>query len=52
MPQMAPLNWLSLMIMFVLTLMLFNILNYYSYSSIKKSSQQIQLKKPLTNWKW
>nr|YP_010759119.1 ATP synthase F0 subunit 8 [Melanesthes exilidentata]WEX49709.1 ATP synthase F0 subunit 8 [Melanesthes exilidentata] len=52
MPQMAPLNWLSLMIMFIMILILFNILNYYSFSSIKKSLKQKQFKTPMTNWKW
>nr|YP_009729772.1 ATP synthase F0 subunit 8 [Copris tripartitus]QHW07551.1 ATP synthase F0 subunit 8 [Copris tripartitus] len=51
MPQMAPLSWLSLFIMFCLTFMIFNSLNFYSFNYpikikfIKKMSSKI-------NWKW
>nr|AND96042.1 ATP synthase F0 subunit 8 [Onthophagus minutus] len=39
MPQMAPLNWLTLMIYFSLIFMMFNIMNYYSFNyNIKFSS--------------
>nr|YP_010692934.1 ATP synthase F0 subunit 8 [Anastrepha ornata]WCB98050.1 ATP synthase F0 subunit 8 [Anastrepha ornata] len=53
MPQMAPIGWLSLFIIFSITFMLFSMMNYYSVipqspksDSISKSSTQ-----PL-NWKW
>nr|ARH54016.1 ATP synthase F0 subunit 8 [Stricticollis tobias] len=51
MPQMAPLNWLSLMIFFIFIFMLVNSLNYYSfmYSPQKKS---IKKKTTSINWKW
>nr|AGZ19423.1 ATP synthase F0 subunit 8 [Polyphylla laticollis mandshurica] len=51
MPQMAPLNWLSLFFLFVWVLLLFNSINYFSINyypmtySTKKSLTQI-------NWKW
>nr|YP_009050079.1 ATP synthase F0 subunit 8 [Tenebrio molitor]AGX28412.1 ATP synthase F0 subunit 8 [Tenebrio molitor]AKR06300.1 ATP synthase F0 subunit 8 [Tenebrio molitor]QDG00990.1 ATP synthase F0 subunit 8 [Tenebrio molitor]QDG01003.1 ATP synthase F0 subunit 8 [Tenebrio molitor]QDG01016.1 ATP synthase F0 subunit 8 [Tenebrio molitor] len=51
MPQMAPLNWLTLMIMFISILILFNIMNYYSTSysaNLKKSKKE----KKMINWKW
>nr|YP_010464213.1 ATP synthase F0 subunit 8 [Strongylium kulzeri]UUL71590.1 ATP synthase F0 subunit 8 [Strongylium kulzeri] len=51
MPQMAPLNWLSLMIMFVLILVMFNILNFYSFpyqiKQVTPKSKSLQI-----NWKW
>nr|ALO77483.1 ATP synthase F0 subunit 8 [Platydema sp. PLA01] len=51
MPQMAPLNWLSLMIMFILILVLFNVINYYSFNySVNKKFTKI--KKSQINWKW
>nr|YP_009561399.1 ATP synthase F0 subunit 8 [Zophobas atratus]QAT19099.1 ATP synthase F0 subunit 8 [Zophobas atratus] len=51
MPQMAPLNWLTLMIWFSLILIMFNTLNYYSFSyQIKQKKSTI--KKLSTNWKW
>nr|ALO77360.1 ATP synthase F0 subunit 8 [Bruchinae sp. GENSP01] len=51
MPQMAPLNWITLMIFFIMIFMFFNILNFYSFSyPVKK----IELTKKTTkfNWKW
>nr|YP_010470880.1 ATP synthase F0 subunit 8 [Cteniopinus ruber]UVF38381.1 ATP synthase F0 subunit 8 [Cteniopinus ruber] len=51
MPQMAPLNWLTLMIMFATILVMFNVINYYStLYPIKKS--QYSFKKTIKNWKW
>nr|QWY25983.1 ATP synthase F0 subunit 8 [Gonocephalum kochi] len=52
MPQMAPLNWLTLMIIFIMILILFNIMNYYSFTKMSKSTQKLSLKTPITNWKW
>nr|YP_009948015.1 ATP synthase F0 subunit 8 [Anthalia sp. YD3030]QOH97183.1 ATP synthase F0 subunit 8 [Anthalia sp. YD3030] len=53
MPQMAPIGWLSLFIVFTLTFILFCMMNYYSFlppsaktSSSKKNSQDF------FNWKW
>nr|QIV24539.1 ATP synthase F0 subunit 8 [Olethrius laevipennis] len=51
MPQMAPLNWLILTILFSIVFLVFNVLNYFvfnyktEYSLTKKSSIPI-------NWKW
>nr|AFQ62244.1 ATP synthase F0 subunit 8 [Osphya bipunctata] len=51
MPQMAPMNWLSLMIFFIIIFFMFNSLNYFSLiykpKSTKFSSKKIQL-----FWKW
>nr|QDH12212.1 ATP synthase F0 subunit 8 [Forcipomyia makanensis] len=52
MPQMAPINWLLLFIIFCLTYLLFNILNYYIYSPIFKSSNKKSFKTYFFNWKW
>nr|AXS65683.1 ATP synthase F0 subunit 8 [Staphylinoidea sp. 11 KM-2017] len=51
MPQMAPLNWLSLFLYFIFIFMLFNTLNYYSfqYSPIKTFTSKKTFK---LNWKW
>nr|ADO60453.1 ATP synthase F0 subunit 8 [Anaspis sp. BMNH 840206] len=52
MPQMAPLNWLTLMIYFIIIFMIFNIMNYYSYS-YKNSDFSSKKKKIINlNWKW
>nr|QVL29177.1 ATP synthase F0 subunit 8 [Ceratitis pallidula]QVL29190.1 ATP synthase F0 subunit 8 [Ceratitis pallidula] len=53
MPQMAPIGWLSLFIIFSITFILFSMMNYYSVipqspkSQISKKSQFNSL-----NWKW
>nr|AXS65563.1 ATP synthase F0 subunit 8 [Tenebrionoidea sp. 16 KM-2017] len=51
MPQMAPLNWLTLMLYFILIFFLFNSVNYYSFLYEKKTSSK--KKSHVTfNWKW
>nr|UFR82802.1 ATP synthase F0 subunit 8 [Eudicella quadrimaculata] len=51
MPQMSPLSWLLLFIIFCVTFILFNVLNYFcfiypvKFTPIKKTTQKI-------NWKW
>nr|ALO76682.1 ATP synthase F0 subunit 8 [Alleculinae sp. ENSP01] len=51
MPQMAPLNWLMLMIMFSLILVTFNIMNFYSFpNKLKKLGKKFSKKN--INWKW
>nr|AXS65483.1 ATP synthase F0 subunit 8 [Silvanidae sp. KM-2017] len=51
MPQMAPLNWLSLMMTFSTIIMVINSLNFFSfmYTPIKTQSS---LKKSKLAWKW
>nr|WVD73177.1 ATP synthase F0 subunit 8 [Monolepta pallidula] len=51
MPQMMPLNWLSLMFFFVFTFYLFNNLNYFNFLMKSKS---FSFKKNMLkyNWKW
>nr|UJG45205.1 ATP synthase F0 subunit 8 [Ephemera vulgata] len=53
MPQMAPLSWLTLFVIFSMTLILFNIINYYSFDTSPPSS--LQTSKSSTkafNWQW
>uniref|UniRef100_A0A6B9MKN8 ATP synthase complex subunit 8 n=1 Tax=Trogoderma variabile TaxID=888089 RepID=A0A6B9MKN8_9COLE len=51
MPQMAPMNWLSLFIVFSITLMIMNSMNFFSNLNTPKSTliKKINIK---TNWKW
>nr|ALO77648.1 ATP synthase F0 subunit 8 [Anaspis sp. ANA01] len=51
MPQMAPLNWLTLMLYFILIFLTFNIMNFYSFSYKNNSSSKTK-SKTSTNWKW
>nr|ALO70841.1 ATP synthase F0 subunit 8 [Philonthus fimetarius] len=51
MPQMAPLNWLSLFILFTMIFIIFNSMNYFSFKySFKKSNFSKKINK--INWKW
>nr|WNH42018.1 ATPase subunit 8 [Neoperla nigricauda] len=53
MPQMAPISWFLLFIVFSGTLLVFNCLNFYSFlpSSPATTHHQNIKQKPLT-WKW
>nr|YP_009663919.1 ATP synthase F0 subunit 8 [Synthesiomyia nudiseta]QCW07952.1 ATP synthase F0 subunit 8 [Synthesiomyia nudiseta] len=54
MPQMAPIGWLSLFIIFSMAFIMFNIMNYYSYMPSMPKSNLIDKKKSFNsyNWKW
>nr|ALO70750.1 ATP synthase F0 subunit 8 [Neobisnius villosulus] len=51
MPQMAPMNWLMLFLMFTFIFLIFNSMNYFSFSYKPKSSQSLK-KTNKINWKW
>nr|YP_010491829.1 ATP synthase F0 subunit 8 [Dinothenarus chrysocomus]UWM92615.1 ATP synthase F0 subunit 8 [Dinothenarus chrysocomus] len=51
MPQMAPLNWLILFIMFTIIFLMFNCLNYFSFSYKNKPLTFSKFKNKI-NWKW
>nr|ALO76098.1 ATP synthase F0 subunit 8 [Amphiops globus] len=51
MPQMAPMNWILLFVMFCLTFMLFNSMNYFSFKYEVKTSKPSKIK-TFMNWKW
>nr|AXS66553.1 ATP synthase F0 subunit 8 [Latridiidae sp. 1 KM-2017] len=52
MPQMAPMNWLTLMMYFTLIYLIFNSINYFSFNY--KNEEKSLLKKitNISNWKW
>nr|AZL93519.1 ATP synthase F0 subunit 8 [Xyela sp. ZJUH_2016036] len=54
MPQMAPISWLTLYLIFFLILILFNILNYFCYSPkpITSKPLKLTLNIPSMIWKW
>nr|QNE85780.1 ATP synthase F0 subunit 8 [Hydrotaea irritans] len=54
MPQMAPIGWLSLFIIFSIAFMIFNMMNYYSYNPHMPKSNLINKDNLTTslNWKW
>nr|YP_009441776.1 ATP synthase F0 subunit 8 [Tetratoma fungorum]AOY39321.1 ATP synthase F0 subunit 8 [Tetratoma fungorum]ARH54692.1 ATP synthase F0 subunit 8 [Tetratoma fungorum] len=51
MPQMAPLNWLTLMFYFLFIFYIFNSINYYSFI-YKSNFSQKNKKTNSFNWKW
>nr|URX52751.1 ATP synthase F0 subunit 8 [Kalotermes sp.] len=52
MPQMMPLSWLTLFAMFASTLILFSVMNYYSYPQKTKNTQSEGIQTTNMNWKW
>nr|QRV62623.1 ATP synthase F0 subunit 8 [Rhithrodytes crux] len=52
MPQMAPMNWLILYILFSLIFLIFNFMNYYSFLIMKKTPKKNFYIKNILNWKW
>nr|YP_009092246.1 ATP synthase F0 subunit 8 [Ceracris versicolor]AHV78318.1 ATP synthase F0 subunit 8 [Ceracris versicolor] len=53
MPQMSPLMWFSLFIMFSITLILFNQMNFFSYKIYMiKMNDKKMIKSKNLNWKW
>uniref|UniRef100_A0AB38ZDF3 ATP synthase complex subunit 8 n=1 Tax=Esakia lundbladi TaxID=3095926 RepID=A0AB38ZDF3_9HEMI len=51
MPQMAPLSWLTLMIMFIISIVIINSMLYFNknYSTM---SNKMKMEKNSINWKW
>nr|WNH42021.1 ATPase subunit 8 [Neoperla juxtadidita] len=53
MPQMAPISWFLLFMMFTSALLMFNFLNYYSFSvSPPTSGPLLKIEQNPLTWKW
>nr|URX53257.1 ATP synthase F0 subunit 8 [Glyptotermes perparvus] len=52
MPQMMPLSWLTLFIMFSTTLILFATMNYYMHTPKTQTTKYTEIKTKILNWKW
>nr|YP_010046741.1 ATP synthase F0 subunit 8 [Culiseta inconspicua]QPJ78685.1 ATP synthase F0 subunit 8 [Culiseta inconspicua] len=53
MPQMAPISWLTLFLIFSLTLVIFNIKNYFCFFyNSNQTPQNMNIKSHKMNWKW
>nr|YP_010415122.1 ATP synthase F0 subunit 8 [Sphegina orientalis]URX52606.1 ATP synthase F0 subunit 8 [Sphegina orientalis] len=53
MPQMAPISWLSLFLLFSLIFILFNMVNYFIYTPLAPKSKSLTKKTTNSlNWKW
>nr|ALO77071.1 ATP synthase F0 subunit 8 [Hybosorus sp. HYB02]ALO77316.1 ATP synthase F0 subunit 8 [Hybosorus sp. HYB01] len=51
MPQMAPLNWLLLFIVFIFIFLLFNSMNFFLSTYSPRHKSHTKLTKTI-NWKW
>nr|UKO31659.1 ATP synthase F0 subunit 8 [Limnophyes sp. YF-2022] len=52
---MAPISWLTLFIMFTITFMMFNVLNYYCFNKTNKTistENNLKTNNNSLNWKW
>nr|QNP09847.1 ATP synthase F0 subunit 8 [Ochthebius sp. IBE<ESP> AN164] len=52
MPQMAPMNWILLFIMFTMIFLMFNSMNYFSFKYDNINKPAIKKKIKSINWKW
>nr|UFK62171.1 ATP synthase F0 subunit 8 [Habroscelimorpha dorsalis dorsalis]UFK62184.1 ATP synthase F0 subunit 8 [Habroscelimorpha dorsalis media] len=52
MPQMAPMNWTMLYILFSVIFMLVNFLNYYIYTVKSPTKKLSKFSFKSINWKW
>nr|YP_010411420.1 ATP synthase F0 subunit 8 [Coraebus cloueti]URN73066.1 ATP synthase F0 subunit 8 [Coraebus cloueti] len=52
MPQMAPLSWTMLYIMFSLTFMMFLVMNFYQMPAPAQPMNKTNKMSMLINWKW
>nr|YP_009350497.1 ATP synthase F0 subunit 8 [Termes fatalis]AQP27195.1 ATP synthase F0 subunit 8 [Termes fatalis]AQP28673.1 ATP synthase F0 subunit 8 [Termes fatalis]AQP30640.1 ATP synthase F0 subunit 8 [Termes fatalis] len=52
MPQMMPMEWTMLYIMFLATFLMFNIMNYFIQSPNNQAKEKKMININKTNWKW
>nr|URH16726.1 ATP synthase F0 subunit 8 [Dentispicotermes sp. n. 2 SH-2021a] len=52
MPQMMPMEWTMLYIMFLATFLMFNIMNYFMQSPSNQTSTKKTISINKINWKW
>nr|YP_009114934.1 ATP synthase F0 subunit 8 [Acroneuria hainana]AIX03639.1 ATP synthase F0 subunit 8 [Acroneuria hainana] len=53
MPQMAPISWLFLFLIFCATLLLFNFLNYFSFApEAPLATPELMISNFPMNWMW
>nr|UPX88372.1 ATP synthase F0 subunit 8 [Leptogaster cylindrica] len=52
MPQMAPISWLNLFIIFSMTMIMFSVMNYYIYTIKHPQNSKKNFKINYFYWKW
>nr|QXT44339.1 ATP synthase F0 subunit 8 [Anaorotermes echinocolon] len=52
MPQMMPMEWTLLYITFLMTFLMFNIMNYFAQTPHQQSTTKKSINIKKINWKW
>nr|AVN67712.1 ATP synthase F0 subunit 8 [Eurycotis decipiens] len=52
MPQMMPLSWFLLFLIFSTMFMLFNLMNYFSHIPMMNFMEKKMINIKIMNWKW
>nr|YP_010703587.1 ATP synthase F0 subunit 8 [Chorthippus albonemus]YP_010734644.1 ATP synthase F0 subunit 8 [Chorthippus qingzangensis]WCO86721.1 ATP synthase F0 subunit 8 [Chorthippus albonemus]WEH01541.1 ATP synthase F0 subunit 8 [Chorthippus qingzangensis] len=52
MPQMSPLMWFSLFILFSITMIMFNQMSFFSFKPEIIKSKKMMMKSKNKTWKW
>nr|QXT44404.1 ATP synthase F0 subunit 8 [Apicotermitinae gen. B sp. CMRT076] len=52
MPQMMPMEWTLLYITFLMTFLMFNIMNYFTQVTNQQSTTKKSIHTNKINWKW
>nr|WAX39171.1 ATP synthase F0 subunit 8 [Anaplecta sp. 5 ZQW-2020]WAX39184.1 ATP synthase F0 subunit 8 [Anaplecta sp. 5 ZQW-2020] len=52
MPQMMPMSWLMLFMMFTTTFITFNVLSYFNYKQQPHNKKMKNYKNNTMTWKW
>nr|AQP27299.1 ATP synthase F0 subunit 8 [Astalotermes cf. quietus RDCT046] len=52
MPQMMPMEWTLLYITFLMTFLMFNIMNYFTQNPYQQSQMKPPIHTNKINWKW
>nr|AIY61805.1 ATP synthase F0 subunit 8 [Ateuchotermes sp. TB-2014] len=52
MPQMMPMEWTLLYITFLMTFLMFNIMNYFTQVTNQQSTMKKSIHTNKINWKW
>nr|YP_002213641.1 ATP synthase F0 subunit 8 [Atelura formicaria]ABS88979.1 ATP synthase F0 subunit 8 [Atelura formicaria] len=52
MPQMAPISWLILFILFSITFIVFSSVNFFIFSPPSSKKTTLSFDKKMSTWKW
>nr|ATL76495.1 ATP synthase subunit 8 [Stylotermes sp. Chi-131] len=52
MPQMMPLEWMTLYTTFLISFLMFNVINYFTQETNTQQKETTKIKPNTKNWKW